>query len=90
MNSRKFASVAANCDTRTIPNRNWWPPAPNRVWSWDITKLLGPAKWTYFYLYAIIDIYSRYTVGWMLAHRESEHLAERLIRETIVKEEGRP
>jgi putative transposase len=63
---------------------------PNQVWSWDITKLLGPAKWTYFYLYAIIDIYSRYTVGWMLAHRESEHLAERLIRETIVKEEVVP
>ena len=42
--------------------------APNQVWSWDITKLLGPAKWTYFYLYVIMDIYSRYVVGWMLAH----------------------
>lgn len=60
--------------------------APNQVWSWDITKLLGPAKWTYFYLYVILDIFSRYVVGWMLAHRESEHLAERLIRETVVKE----
>jgi putative transposase len=60
--------------------------APNQVWSWDITKLLGPLKWTYFYLYVILDIYSRYVVGWMLAHRESEHLAERLIRETVVKE----
>lgn len=59
---------------------------PNQVWSWDITKLLGPAKWTYFHLYVIVDIFSRYAVGWMLAHRESEHLAERLIRETIVKE----
>ena len=60
--------------------------APNQVWSWDITKLLGPAKWTYFYLYLILDIFSRYVVGWMLAHRESEHLAERLIRETVLKE----
>ncbi len=60
--------------------------APRQVWTWDITKLLGPAKWTYFHLYVILDIYSRYVVGWMLAHRESEHLAERLIRETVVKE----
>ena len=60
--------------------------APNQVWSWDITKLLGPVKWTYFYLYVILDIFSRYVVGWMLAHRESEHLAERLIRETVLKE----
>ncbi len=59
---------------------------PKQVWSWDITKLLGPAKWTYFYLYVILDIFSRYVVGWMLAHRESESLAERLIRETAIKE----
>ena len=60
--------------------------APNQVWSWDITKLLGPAKWTYFHLYVILDIFSRYVVGWMLASRESEHLAERLIRETVIKQ----
>lgn len=60
--------------------------APNQVWSWDITKLLGPAKWTYFHLYVILDIFSRYVVGWMLASRESEHLAERLIRETVVNQ----
>ncbi len=60
--------------------------APNQVWTWDITKLLGPAKWTYYYLYVILDIYSRYVVGWMLASRESQHLAERLIRETLIKE----
>ena len=60
--------------------------AANQVWSWDITKLLGPAKWTYFHLYVILDIFSRYVVGWMLALRESQHLAERLIRETVVKE----
>ena len=59
---------------------------PNQVWSWDITKLLGPQKWTYYYLYVILDIYSRYVVGWMLAHRESADLASRLIRETVEKQ----
>ena len=60
--------------------------APNQVWSWDITKLLGPAKWTYFHLYVILDVYSRYVVGWMVAHREYADLAERLIAETIAKQ----
>ena len=60
--------------------------APNQVWSWDITKLLGPAKWTYFYLYVILDVYSRYAVGWMVAHREQAELAERLIAETFAKQ----
>jgi len=55
---------------------------PNEVWSWDITKLLGPAKWTYYYLYVILDIFSRYVVGWMVAHAESARLAERLIAAT--------
>jgi putative transposase len=59
---------------------------PNMVWSWDITKLLGPAKWTYFYLYVILDIFSRYVVGWMVAHRESAALAERLIAATCEKQ----
>jgi putative transposase len=61
--------------------------APNQLWSWDITKLLGPAKWTYFYLYVILDVYSRYVVGWMVAHREQADLAERLIAETIAKQD---
>ena len=60
--------------------------APNRVWSWDITKLLGPVKWTYFYLYVILDIFSRYVVGWMVASRESALLAEKLIQETCLKQ----
>jgi putative transposase len=60
--------------------------APNQVWSWDITKLLGPTKWSYYYLYVILDIYSRYVVGWLLAHRESAELARRLILETCAKE----
>jgi putative transposase len=50
---------------------------PNQVWSWDITKLLGPVKWTWFYLYTIIDIYSRYVPGWLLARAERAQLAER-------------
>lgn len=60
--------------------------APNQVWSWDITKLLGPSKWSYFYLYVIIDIFSRYVVGWMIADRESSSLACRLIEETCEKQ----
>jgi putative transposase len=64
--------------------------APNQVWSWDITKLLGPVKWTYFYLYVILDIFSRYVVGWMLADRESKRLAQRLIEESCRKEEIQP
>lgn len=60
---------------------------PNELWSWDITKLKGPAKWTWFYLYKIMDVYSRYVVGWMVAHRESACLAEDLIAETILKQE---
>jgi len=59
---------------------------PNEVWSWDITKLLGPAKWTYFYLYVILDIFSRYVVGWMLAYRESAELAKKLIEQTIERQ----
>ena len=60
--------------------------APNTVWSWDITKLLGPEKWTYFHLYVVIDIYSRYVTGWLLATRETAELAERLLGETIRKQ----
>jgi putative transposase len=64
--------------------------APNQVWSWDITKLLGPAKWTYYYLYVILDIFSRYVVGWMVAARESQALASRLIAETLAKQQIAP
>lgn len=60
---------------------------PNQLWSWDITKLHGPAKWTYFYLYVVMDVYSRYVVGWMVAHRESATLAQKLI-ETCCEREG--
>ena len=57
------------------------------MWSWDITKLHGPVKWTYYYLYSIIDIFSRYTVGWMVAPAESAALAEKLLGETIAKQD---
>lgn len=59
---------------------------PNQVWTWDITKLKGPKKWTYFHLYVMLDIFSRYVVGWMVASRESADLAQRLIRESCEKE----
>jgi len=59
---------------------------PNQVWSWDITKLLGPVKWTSFALYVILDIFSRYAVGWMVAHGERAALAERLITATCEKQ----
>jgi len=59
---------------------------PNQLWSWDITKLKGPAKWTYYYLYVILDVFSRYVVGWMVAQREAAILAEKLIVETCAKQ----
>jgi putative transposase len=59
---------------------------PNELWSWDITKLLGPTTWTYFYLYVMLDVFSRYVVGWMVAHRESATLAERFIHETCARQ----
>lgn len=60
---------------------------PNSVWSWDITKLKGPVKWSYFYLYVILDIFSRYVVGWLVAEREAAYLAKELIRETCEKQQ---
>ena len=59
---------------------------PNQLWSWDITKLRVPAKWTYFYLYDIIDVFSRYVVGWMIADQESAALAYLLIVETCERQ----
>jgi putative transposase len=64
--------------------------APNQVWSWDITQLKGPAKWCYFYLYVILDIFSRYVVGWLMAEQESAELAHRLITETCAKQGIKP
>jgi putative transposase len=64
--------------------------APNQVWSWDITKLKGPAKWTCFHLYVILDIFSRHVVGWMLAEREGADLAEQLIADTVSRHDVKP
>ena len=64
--------------------------APNQVWSWDITKLLGPVKWSYFYLYVILDIFSRYVVGWRIALQEAAHLAEELVEETCARQAIQP
>ena len=62
---------------------------PNQVWSWDITKLKGPIKWTYFHLYVMLDLFSRYVVGWLLAANESASLAARLVSETCAKQNVR-
>ena len=56
---------------------------PNELWSWDISKLLGPTKWTYFYLYAILDVFSRYVVGWTVQHREGAEVAKALIAQSV-------
>ncbi len=63
---------------------------PNQVWSWDITKLRAAEKWMYYYLYVLLDIYSRYVVGWMLAHREDGELAAELVRESYEKQGVEP
>jgi putative transposase len=64
--------------------------APNQVWSWDITKLRGPAKWTHFALYTVIDIFSRYVVGWMIAEQESAELAKHLIATAAANQHIQP
>jgi len=82
---RLLASTESSRERRDILQHPVYPrpellaTRPNELWSWDITKLLGPARWTYFYLYVIFDVFSRYVVGWMVAERESAELAKRLI-----------
>ena len=63
---------------------------PNQLWSWDITKLLGPAKWSYFYLYVVLDVFSRYVVGWLVADAESATLANRLISDAYERNAIKP
>jgi putative transposase len=77
---------------RDHPHRPYQRPEllakePRQLWSWDITKLKGPQTWTYFYLYVILDVFSRYVVGWMIAPCESAELAETLIGETCHREQ---
>jgi len=94
-----YRVLAANQSVRERRNQREHPPytkpelvatAPNQTWSWDITKLLGPKKWTYFYLYVLLDIFSRYVVGWMVADRENSALAGRLIEESCHKQGVEP
>ncbi len=90
-----YRILAANAEVRERRNQLRHPAyhapellarRPNELWSWDITKLLGPAKWTYFYLYVILDVFSRFVVGWMVAHRESATLAEKFISLTCARQ----
>ena len=83
-------NVETNCAIRTTASRSCWPKVPTRFGRGDITKLRGPVKWTYYYLYVILDIFSRYVTGWMLAHRESAELARRLIAESCRKQDIEP
>ena len=89
-----YRLLAANGEVRERRNQRRHPTyvkpqllatGPNQVWSWDITKLKGPVKWVYFHLYVILDIFSRYAVGWMVAPTESAELARRLIQESCDK-----
>lgn len=94
-----YRLLAAEGETRERRDQLVHPPykkpqllatAPNQLWSWDITKLLGPAKWTYFYLYVILDVFSRYVVGWMVAEREGKQLARHFIAATCLKQQILP
>ena len=94
-----YRVLAANQEVRERRNQLRHPvykkpellaQAPNEVWSWDITKLMGPAKWTYFYLYVIIDIFSRRVVGWCVADRESASLFAALFDDATTKHPAPP
>ena len=94
-----YRVLAASAPVRERRRQREHPPytkpelvatGPNQTWSWDITKLLGPTKWTYFYLYVLLDIFSRYVVGWMVADRENSALAGRFIEESCVKQGVQP
>ena len=89
-NQPVFESGAINVTIPSTPSPSWWPRGRTQTWSWDITKLLGPKKWTYFYLYVVLDIFSRYAVGWMVADRENSALAGRLIEQTCHKQGVQP
>ncbi len=89
---RLLQQCAQNVQRRQRPAGNLVRPellatAPNQIWSWDITKLKGPVKWTYFFLYVIMDIFSRYVVGWLVSPQESGPLAEALIGECCLQQE---
>ena len=94
-----YRILAANQPVRERRNQREHPhytkpelvaTGPNQTWSWDITRLLGPKRWTYFYLYVVLDIFSRYVVGWMVADRENSALAATLIEQTCLKQRITP
>ena len=78
------------CTHRVYTKPELLATGPNEVWSWDITKIKGPAKWTCFHLYVILDIFSRHVVGWMIAERESAELAEQLIADSVSRHAVEP
>ena len=94
-----YRVLAAHGGTRERRNQRVHPAytrpellaiAPNQVWSWDITKLKGPAKWTCFHLYVILDIFSRLVVGWLIADREDAELAQQLIADSVARHDVEP
>lgn len=88
-----YAEVRERRNQRQHPpyqNPELLAEGPNQVWSWDITKLRGPAKWTHFALYSVIDIFSRFIVGWMIAERESAELAKHLIATAAANQHIQP
>jgi putative transposase len=97
--TRSTSRASWTCARRGLRDQNRHPnhprpellaTKPNELWSLDITKLNGPAKWTYFYLYVVLDVFSRYVVGWMIAPRESATLAKKLVEETYRRERIEP
>jgi len=80
-----MASAAISSFIRLYQKPELLATAANQLWSWDITKLRGPVKWTYYYLYVILDVFSRYVTGWMIAYREGAELAKQFIEEAISK-----
>lgn len=94
-----YRILEAHQEVKERRNQRWHPPAakpqlettgPRQLWSWDITKLKGPAKWQHYHLYVILDVYSRFVVGWLLAEVESAALAEILITTTCQREGIQP
>ena len=86
----RSANAATNCRHPVYQKPELLAEAPNQVWSWDITKLMGPAKWSYFYLYVILDIFSRRVVGWCVADAENTALFKALFDETFAKHDVPP
>jgi transposase InsO family protein len=87
---RNFRTVMLNLRRQQLRHPAYQKPEllaekPNEVWSWDITKLMGPAKWSYYNLYVILDIFSRRVVGWCVADAESATLFQPLFDDAVIK-----